>query len=191
MNRFNLQRFAEGDTQTPTTTTPTGANQEKGVRTYAMQFKELLPAVFAKKSYFNDFFTGGLEALDGVAFNKKAFSLKACDIPVAVGTGYDKTDFAKKSYFNDFFTGGLEALDGVAFNKKAFSLKACDIPVAVGTGYDKTDTKAFKTGTGSTTRFGNRTEIIYDDIDVEYSWGWNFHEGIDRHTVNNSMDQAI
>ena len=144
---FKLQRFAEGDggtTQTPSTTTPTGANNEKGVRTYGMQFKELLPAVFAKKSYFNDFFVGGLEALDGVAFNKKAFSLKACDIPVAIGTGYDKTD-----------------------------------------------TKAFKTGTGSTSRFGNRTEIIYDDIDVEYTWGWNFHEGIDRHTVNNSLEQAI
>ena len=91
MNEFKLQRFAEGD-GTSTTTTPTGANNEKGVRTYGMQFKELLPAVFAKKSYFNDFFVGGLEALDGVAFNKKAFSVKTCDIPVAIGTGYDKTD---------------------------------------------------------------------------------------------------
>lgn len=144
---FKLQRFAEGDggtTQTPSTTTPTGANNEKGVRTYGMQFKELLPAVFAKKSYFNDFFVGGLEALDGVAFNKKAFSVKTCDIPVAIGTGYDKTD-----------------------------------------------TKAFKTGTGNSNRFGNRTEITYEDEDVEYTWGWNFHEGIDRHTVNNSLEQAI
>ena len=139
---FKLQRFAEGDGTS--TTTPTGANNPKGVRTYAAQFKELLPAVFAKKSYFSDFFTGGLEALDGVAFNKNAFSLKACDIPVAVGTGYDKTD-----------------------------------------------SKAFKAGTGNSNRFGNRTEIIYEDIDVEYTWTWNFHEGIDRHTVNNSMDQAI
>ncbi|UNT92612.1 hypothetical protein [Allobaculum sp. Allo2] len=47
MNEFKLQRFAEGD-GTSTTTTPTGANNEKGVRTYGMQFKELLPAVFAK-----------------------------------------------------------------------------------------------------------------------------------------------
>ena len=99
--------------------------------------------------------------------------------------------FKKQAYFADFFGGGIEALDGVQHNKTAFSVKTSDIPVVVGTGYDKTATKAFGTGTGTSSRFGNRTEIIYTDTDVEYSWGWNFHEGIDRHTVNNDFDATI
>lgn len=99
--------------------------------------------------------------------------------------------FAKRAYFADFFGGGLEALDGVQHNKKAFAVKTCDIPVVVGEGYNKDANVAFGEGTGSTNRFGNRTEVIYEDTDVEYSWGWNFHEGIDRHTVNNDEDAAV
>lgn len=99
--------------------------------------------------------------------------------------------FAKRAYFADFFGGGLEALDGVQHNKKAFAVKTCDIPVVVGEGYNKDANVAFGEGTGSTNRFGNRTEVIYEDTDVEYSWGWKFHEGIDRHTVNNDEDAAV
>lgn len=99
--------------------------------------------------------------------------------------------FAKRAYFADFFGGGIEALDGVEHNKVAFSLKTSDIPVVMGAGYDKGENVAFGTGTESTNRFGNRTEIIYTDTDVEYTWGWNFHEGIDRHTVNNNFETAV
>ena len=99
--------------------------------------------------------------------------------------------FAKRAYFSDFFGGGLEALDGVQNNKTAFSVKTSDIPVVVGEGYNTDENVAFGEGTGSTSRFGSRTEVIYEDTDVEYSWGWNFHEGIDRHTVNNDEDAAV
>lgn len=99
--------------------------------------------------------------------------------------------FRKMSYFSDFFGGGIEALDGVRENETAFYVKTSDIPVVVGTGYDKTATKAFKTGTGNSSRFGERTEIIYTNTPVNYSWGWNFHEGIDRHTVNTDFDSAV
>ena len=99
--------------------------------------------------------------------------------------------FGKMSYFSDFFGGGIEALDGVRENETAFYVKTSDIPVVVGTGYDKTATKGFKTGTGNSSRFGERTEIIYTNTPVNYSWGWNFHEGIDRHTVNNDFDSAV
>ena len=99
--------------------------------------------------------------------------------------------FGKMSYFSDFFGGGIEALDGVRENETAFYVKTSDIPVVVGTGYDKTAAKAFKTGTGNSSRFGERTEIIYTNTPVNYSWGWNFHEGIDRHTVNNDFDSAV
>ena len=99
--------------------------------------------------------------------------------------------FKKQAYFADFFGGGIEALDGVQHNKTAFSVKTSDIPVVVGEAYNKGENVAMGSGTGSTSRFGNRTEIIYTDTDVEYSWGWNFHEGIDRHTVNNNLEAAV
>lgn len=99
--------------------------------------------------------------------------------------------FKKMSYFADFFVGELEVLDGVRENETAFYVKTSDIPVVVGTGYDKTTTKAFGTGTGNSSRFGERKEIIYANTPVNYSWGWNYHEGIDRHTVNNDFDVAV
>lgn len=99
--------------------------------------------------------------------------------------------FKKMSYFADFFGGGIEALDGVQHNKTAFSVKTSDIPVVVGDNYDDDANTAFGTGTGKSNRFGERKEIIYTDTDVEYSWEWTFHEGIDRHTVNNDFDEAV
>lgn len=121
-----------------------GENNELSARSYQLEFKKMLEAVFAKRAYFGDFFGGGIEALDGVQENETAFYVKTSDIPVAVGTGYDK---------------------GAA--------------VAMGA------------GTGSTSRFGNRTEIVYSNTPVQYSWGWNWHEGIDRHTVNTNFDSAV
>lgn len=129
---FELQLFA------------TGENNNQPVRSYQLEFKKLLQAVFKSQSYFADFFGGGIEALDGVQHNETAFYVKTSDIPVVVGTGYDK---------------------------------AAD--------------KAFGAGTGNSSRFGERTEIVYTDTPVNYSWGWNFHEGIDRHTVNNNFESAV
>lgn len=99
--------------------------------------------------------------------------------------------FKKQSYFGDFFGGGIEALDGVQHNETAFYVKTSDIPVVFGTGYSKDANTAMGTGTGSGSRFGQRTEIVYTDTPVNYSWEWNFHEGIDRHTVNNNFDVAV
>lgn len=121
-----------------------GENNNQSVRSYQKQFKELLQAVYQKQAYFAEFFGGGLEALDGVTHNKTAFSIKTSDIPVVVGTEYNK---------------GANV--------------------------------AFGTGTSSTNRFGERKEIIYTDTDVDYDWEWVFHEGIDRHTVNNDFEATI
>ena len=131
MKKFYLQLFAEGE------------NNDLSARSYAPQFKELLQAVFGVQSYFGDFFGGGIEALDGVTFKDKAFSVKTSDIPVVVG-----------EYSTD-----------------------ADV--------------AFGDGTSNSNRFGKRTEVIYTDTDVEYSWGWSFHEGIDRHTVNADFEAAV
>ena len=99
--------------------------------------------------------------------------------------------FKKQSYFADFFGGGIETLDGVQENETAFYVKTSDIPVVVGAAYNKDANTAFGTGTGKSTRFGERTEIIYTNTPVKYSWGWVFHEGIDRHTVNNDFSAAV
>lgn len=108
--------------------------------------------------------------------------------------------FGKQSYFGDFFNGGIEAIDGIQHKDTAFSLKTSDIACVVKAGtlgksgtpaYSKGANVAFGTGTGNSTRFGNRTEVIYADTDVPYTWDWVFHEGIDRHTVNNSLEVAI
>lgn len=134
MNRktINLQLFAAGE------------NNGLAARSYQMEFKQLLEAVFQKQSYFADFFGGGIEVLDGVQENETAFYVKTSDIAVVVGSSYSK-----------------------------------DANVAFGT------------GTGSTNRFGDRTEIIYSNTPVKYTWGWTYHEGIDRHTVNNDLESAV
>lgn len=99
--------------------------------------------------------------------------------------------FKKQSYFADFFGGSIEALDGVQENEIAFYVKTSDIPCVVGSGYNKDANTAFGTGTGKSNRFGDRTEITYSNTPVNYTWGWNFHEGIDRHTVNNDFNAAV
>ena len=130
--KFDLQLFAAGD------------NNDLPARSYQLEFKRLLQAVFKKQSHFADFFGGSIEAMDGIQENETAFYVKTSDIPCVCGTGYDKTA-----------------------------------------------TKAFGTGTGNSSRFGSRTEIIYTNTPAKYTWGWNFHEGIDRHTVNNDFAAAI
>lgn len=108
--------------------------------------------------------------------------------------------YQKQAFFREVFGGGLEALDGVENNKTAFSLKTSDIPLVIKTGdlttkggnaYKNDANTAFGTGTGNSSRFGDRTEIIYDDTDVNYTWDWVFHEGIDQHTVNNALQAAV
>ena len=75
---FNLQMFAAGN------------NENLPVRSYQKEFKQLLQVVFAKQAYFADFFGGGIEALDGIQENETAFYVKTSDIPVVVGTAYNK-----------------------------------------------------------------------------------------------------
>lgn len=66
-----------------------GTNQNQAVRTYTKEFRELLPAVFRKRSYFASFFAGGLEVMDGITNKDVAFSIKTSDIPVVLKK-YDK-----------------------------------------------------------------------------------------------------
>src|SRR5690625_6483809 len=85
-----------------------------------------------------------------------------------------------RAYSLGFFGGIIAALDGVQHNETAFHVKTSDIPVVVGTEYNKDANTAFGTGTGNSTRFGPRTEIIYTDTPVPYTWEWVYHEEIGR-----------
>lgn len=98
--------------------------------------------------------------------------------------------YKKESYFGDFFGGGIEALDGVENNENAFYLKTSDIPVVIGK-YNTDADVAFNEGTANTSRFGERTEIVYTNTAVPYTNNWKIHEGIDRYTVNNDFESAI
>ena len=100
--------------------------------------------------------------------------------------GLMQTVFGVQSTFTPTF-GALQAIDGVQNNAIAFSVKANDVPVAVGT-YNTDPNVAFGTGTSNSNRFGPMKEIIYGDIDVPYSFGWSFNEGIDQLTVNNRLN---
>ena len=103
--------------------------------------------------------------------------------------GLMQTVFGVQSTFTPTF-GALQALDGIQNNAIAFSVKANDVPVAVGD-YSKDPNVAFGTGTSKSNRFGPMKEIVYSDIDVPYSFGWSFNEGIDQLTVNNDLDAAV
>lgn len=100
-----------------------------------------------------------------------------------------QTVFGVQSVFAPTF-GELQALDGVQNNATAFSVKTNDVPVVVGE-YDTGANVAFGTGTGNSTRFGERQEIIYTDTDVPYEFNWAMHEGLDRFTVNNDLNAAV
>lgn len=84
----------------------------------------------------------------------------------------------------------IQTLDGVQFNAKAFSVKTNTTPVVVGT-YNTDGNTAFGTGTAKSTRFGDMTEVIYADTEVNYDYTLTIHEGIDRYTVNNDLNAAI
>lgn len=100
-----------------------------------------------------------------------------------------QTVFGVQSVFAPTF-GELQALDGVQNNATAFSVKTNNVPVVVGE-YSTDAATAMGAGTGNSTRFGERKEIIYTDTDVPYEFNWAMHEGLDRFTVNNDLNAAV
>lgn len=68
-------------------------NNDLPVRIYQKQFIGLMQTVFSVQSTFTPTF-GDLQALDGIQNNAIAFSVKANDVPVAVGTYSTDSDVA-------------------------------------------------------------------------------------------------
>lgn len=115
------------------------------------------------------------------------------NLPVRVYTSkYSRllsTVFGVKKAFAGAFAP-IQTLDGITHKTKAFSVKTCNTPVVIGT-YDTDANNTFGTGASGSNRFGKMTEVIYEDVDVNYAYTLAIHEGIDRHTVNNGLDAAV
>lgn len=100
-----------------------------------------------------------------------------------------ETVFGVKRAFARAFQA-LQIKDGVRDNETAFTVKTNNTPVVIRP-YDKDANVGMGTGTGKTSRFGNRTEIIYADTPVPYLYELAIHEGLDIATVNADLDGAV
>ncbi|MTB77344.1 phage capsid protein [Streptococcus uberis] len=86
----------------------------------------------------------------------------------------------------------LQTLDGIQSNAKAFSVKTSSTPVVIGDDYlTGANDGGFGDASGKKSRFGDMTEVIYQDTDVNYDYELTIHEGIDRYTVNNDLNAAL
>ena len=103
--------------------------------------------------------------------------------------GILQTVFAVKAGFSAALAP-LQVLDGVSHNKKAFTVKTNGTPVVIGD-YKTGKNDVFGDGSGADNRFGKLTEVIYDDIEVNYDYTLAIREGIDRYTANNGLKAAI
>lgn len=98
--------------------------------------------------------------------------------------------FASKQHFLRTFGGNLQVVDGVSNKDTFLELKVSDTDVTV-QDYSTDPNVAFLEGTGSTTRFGQRKEIVSVDVQVEYEAPLAIHEGVDNMTVNDNAEQVI
>lgn len=86
----------------------------------------------------------------------------------------------------------MQTLDGIQNNAKAFSVKTNATPVVIGDDYlTGANDGGFGNASGKKSRFGDLTEVIYQDTDVNYDYELTIHEGIDRYTVNNDLNAAL
>lgn len=98
--------------------------------------------------------------------------------------------YATKGYFINSFGGALQIADGISMADKFMKLKTINTKVKLQP-YSTDAAVAFGAGTGNTNRFGERTEIIAVDTDIPYEAPMAIHEGIDRMTVNDDIDEAV
>lgn len=97
--------------------------------------------------------------------------------------------FEKKAAFLRAFGGTVQVKDGVS-DQTFLHLKVTDTDVVIQE-YNTGANVAFGTGTGNTSRFGNRKEIKAVDATVEYEAPLAIHEGIDNFTVNDIPSQVV
>lgn len=98
--------------------------------------------------------------------------------------------FEKKQLFLRTFGGKLQVKDGITNKDTFIDLKVSDTDVVIQK-YDTGENVAFGTGTGNSSRFGERKEIKSVDVQVPYEAPLAIHEGVDNFTVNDNADQVI
>lgn len=95
-----------------------------------------------------------------------------------------------RSRFLRSFGGQIQIFDGVSDSETMLYLKVNNTKAVIKS-YDKGENVAFGTGTGSSNRFGQRTEIKSIDKTVPYEAPISIHEGIDNVTVNDVTEKVV
>lgn len=98
--------------------------------------------------------------------------------------------FAKKAAFLRAFGGTLQVKDGISQKDTFMEMKTTDTDVVI-QGYSTDANVGFGTGTGSTSRFGERKEVKSVDVEVGYEAPLAINEGIDDFTVNDMPSQIV
>lgn len=98
--------------------------------------------------------------------------------------------FAKKAAFLRAFGGTLQVKDGISQKDTFMEMKTTDTDVVIQE-YSTDANVGFGTGTGSTSRFGERKEVKSVDVEVGYEAPLAINEGIDDFTVNDMPSQIV
>lgn len=101
-----------------------------------------------------------------------------------------ETIYGTQSHFLNTFGGSLQVLDGVSNSDTAMSIKTNNQPSVVQK-YSTDANVAFGSGTGNSSRFGERTEIKSVEINVPYEAPLAIHEGVDNVTVNDDANRVV
>lgn len=99
--------------------------------------------------------------------------------------------FAKKSSFIKSFGGKLLVKDGVLEADEFMTVKTSNVNDVVIREYNKDENTAFGTGTGKSSRFGERREIKSVNTQIKYDAPLVTNAGIDGLTVNDDIDETI
>lgn len=98
--------------------------------------------------------------------------------------------YEAQQHFMAPFGGNLQVVDGIKASDTFMSVKISDVEVTI-QDYDTGENIAFGTGTGNSTRFGERKEIKSIDKNIEFEAPLAIHEGVDSVTVNDDVNQVI
>ena len=98
--------------------------------------------------------------------------------------------FEARTHFLRSFGGRVQVHADAEYNDKFLTLKTTDTDVTI-QAYNTGANVAFGTGTGSSSRFGERHEVKSVDTTVEWETPLAIHDGIDRFTVNDIPEQVV
>ena len=98
--------------------------------------------------------------------------------------------FESEQHFLRTFGNTLQVRDGVGEKDTFMELKVTPTDVVL-QNYSTDENVAFGTGTGSTSRFGERKEIVAENVKVPYLNPIVIHEGVDNVTVNANAEAVI